>query len=56
MEKDQSSALDDPIKTGEELSKEQLKKRALAAKDQEVKSKEKAEDLKDEADSLKPEV
>ena len=50
MEKAKTSALDDPIKTGEELTKEQLKKRALVAKEQEVKSKEKAEDLRDEAD------
>lgn len=50
MKKAVENALDDPVKTGETLSKEQLKKRANAAKDQEVKSKEKAEELKDEAE------
>ena len=56
MEKAQAKALGDPVKTGEELSKTQLKKRAEVALEQIDKSKEKAEELKEEADSLKPDV
>ena len=56
MEKEQAKALDDPEKTGKDLSKEDLKKRAKLAAEAGEKSKEKAEELKEEADSLKPDV
>jgi hypothetical protein len=56
IEKIKEQALDDPVKTGKKLSKAQLKDRAKAAKDLAIKSKEQAEELREEADSLKPDV
>jgi chromosome segregation ATPase len=56
MEQAQQKALEDPAKTGEDLSKAELKKRAKAAEEEIVKTKEKAEELNEEIDSLKPEV
>ena len=50
IEKAQAKALDDPVKTGEVLSKTDLKKRAEAAKEAGEKSKEQAEELRDEAE------
>ena len=56
MEQAQQKALEDPAKTGEDLSRTELKKRAKAAEEEIVKTKEKAEELNEEIDSLKPEV
>ena len=56
MEKEQAKALDNPEKTGRDLSKEDLKKRAKLAAESGEKSKEQAEELKEEADSLKPDI